>query len=194
MNYQFNILNEKMVYNGFFRVTQYQVDIEYYNGTHSGPIMRECLGKNGCVVAALPYDPSRKKFVLIEQFRIGAMASGLHPWQIETVAGFMDKAGETAEEAMQRELAEEIGSPAKKLTLVREYYPNLGGSGGKTYLYFAEIDAANIQPYTGLHAEGEDIRTIRLPYETAFSWLKEGKIHNATLIIALQQFLLTPQP
>lgn len=190
MNYHYRILNEETAYRGFFQVTRYTIDIDYYNGGTSGPIIRECLGKDGWSVAALCYDPVLREFIFIEQFRIGAMAAENRPWQIEIVAGFMDKAGESPEEAMQRELQEEIGRRADKLTLLHEYYGSPGGSGGRIKLYLAEIQAEKTLSYTGLHDEGEDIRVIRVPHDEAVRWYNTGKINNATMLLAIQAFLL----
>lgn len=190
MQYQYTVLEEESVYSGFFHVSRYAVDIEYYDGSRSGALIRECLGKKGRVVAALPYDLARKEFVLVEQFRIGAMAAGDQPWQKEVVAGFMDKAGESPETAMQRELAEEIGTTAQDLEFVYEYYGSPGGSAGRTLLYFARIDVDETAAYTGLRAEGEDIRVVRLSFAEAYVLLQSGQADNSTLLIALQAFVL----
>lgn len=190
MNYHYHIVDEKKVYTGFFQITRYTVNIEYYTGEFSGPVVRECLGKSGYVVAALCIDSQKQEFVLIEQFRIGAMAAGVHPWQTEIVAGFVDKEGESPEEAMQRELEEEIGTRADKLTKVAQYFPNPGGSGGRTILYFAEVDADKTKTLTGLHDEGEDIRVIRQPISATIADYYAGKIENATMLLAIQAYLI----
>lgn len=190
MQYQYTVLEETSAYQGFFKVTRYVLDIEYYDGSHSGQLVRECLGKNKRVVAALPYDPERKEFVLVEQFRVGAMVAGDHPWQKEVVAGFMDKTGESAEAAIQRELQEEIGTVAEQLEFVYEYYGSPGGSAGRTRLYFAKVDAQQCAQYTGVRAEGEDIRVLRLPFAKVHELFQSGKADNSTLLIALQAFIL----
>jgi len=38
-------------------------------------------------VAVLPYDHILEEFVLIEQFRLGAMATRRPPWLYEVIAG-----------------------------------------------------------------------------------------------------------
>lgn len=189
MNYSYRLLAEQQVYRGFFKVTQFTVDFDYFSGGRSGPVLRECLGK-GRVVAALPYDPVRDEFVFVEQFRIGRMAAGVHPWNTEIVAGFIDKPDETPEQSMQRELEEEIGVRAQTLELIGQYFGSPGGSGGRVYLYLATVDADATRTFTGLHEEGEDIRVIRVPRKTALRWLVEGKIGNATMLIAVQAFAL----
>lgn len=190
MKYQYEVLDEKEVYRGFFNITKYRLQIDYYDGTRSAVLERECLGKKGFVVAALPYDPVRREFVLIEQFRVGAMASGGEAWQREIVAGFLSKDDEDFQAAMQRELFEEIGCHALELEEVCVYYPSPGGSGGRTVIFFAKVDAEQVASYTGLREEGEDIRVLRLSYEEVFSLLHKNKIDNATSLIALQAFYI----
>lgn len=190
MQYQYTVLSEEEVYRGFFKLRRYEVDFELFRGGRSGAVMRECSATSGFVVVALPYDPLRQEFLLIEQFRIGAMVAGQHPWQLEAVAGFMDKPGESADACMQRELEEEVGLRARALERVDTYFGSPGGSAGQTHFYFAEVDSTAAARHTGLLDEGEDILVHRVPYETAFNWLFNGEINNATLILALQSFLL----
>lgn len=190
MKYRFRVLDRRPAYRGFFRLDCYEVDFELFRGGMSGAVMRECSAGSGFVVAGLPFDPVRECFVLIEQFRIGAMVAGVNPWQLEIVAGFMDKAGESADECMQRELREEIGTSARALHRVQTYFPSPGGSAGQTHLYFAEVDSSAVARHTGLLEEGEDILVHCLPYQTVFDRLMRGEVGNATMLLALQAFYI----
>lgn len=190
MQYQYQILQSEEVYRGFFRVIRYQVCYEQFQGGISIPLERECLGTGNFVVTALPYDPVKKEFIFVEQFRIGAMAAGKHPWQWELVAGFMDKAEENAEESIRRELFEETGLTTCRLQHVMTYLGSPGGSAGQTHLFFAEVDADKALTHTGLSEEGEDILVHRVSYQKALQMLSEGKLNNANTLLALQAFLL----
>ena len=169
---------------------RYQVAYESFRGGMLENIERECLGGTHHVVAALPYDPEREELILVEQFRIGAMVAGANPWQYEIVAGFMDADDPSPEASIQRELEEEIGTRARRLEPLMNYFGSPGGSAGRTHLYLAEIDSSRVIPYTGLLEEGEDIAVHRLPYQTALAWLAQGKLDNANTLLALQAFLL----
>lgn len=190
MKYNFRILEEKEVFRGFFKVTRYLLDYDYFSGGSSGPVMRECLGKKGRVVSALVYIPAEDSFVFVEQFRVGMMAAGENPWNLEIVAGFMDKPEETPEEAMRRELEEEIGCAPQTLTQITTYFGSPGGSGGRTFMYFATVNAEKLKTYTGLHAEGEDILVHKMPRQEALKRLEAQAFDNATIILALQYFKL----
>src|SRR5690606_39083886 len=96
-------------------------------------IEREPLVRHDAV-CVLPYDPQRDEVVLVEQFRMGAMARGDSPWLVETVAGLIDK-DEQPEEVARREAVEEAGLEIGELWPVTAYYPSPGGSTERIHLY-----------------------------------------------------------
>ncbi|PIE47324.1 MAG: ADP-ribose pyrophosphatase [Flavobacteriales bacterium] len=149
--------------------------------------MRECSAK-GDIVSVLPYDPIKKTFLMVEQFRIGMHVRGVVPWNQEIVAGFMDVEGESPEDTAKRELIEETGCSAIQLYPLIEYYPSPGGSGAKNYVFIATVDSSQAEKHTGIIEEGEDIYVKTIPLDTVKTQLKNKEIDNATAIIALQQF------
>src|SRR3954451_19058526 len=66
-----------------------------FDGTMSGTRTWE-LWRRGPAAAMLPYDPWSDSVVLIEQFRLPALAAGVDPVLVELPAGLCD-AGESAE-------------------------------------------------------------------------------------------------
>ena len=66
----------------------------------------------------LPFDPKSNKVLLIKQFRIGAYLSGFNPWQIEIIAGCIDKSDLSIENAILRETKEESGLIINKKNLI----------------------------------------------------------------------------
>ena len=72
-----------------------------------------------------------------------------------------------------------------------EYFGSPSGSGGRVYLYFAEIDSTECAQYSGLHEEGEDIKVHVFSYSEIKDMMKNGKIDNANSILALQAFVLS---
>ena len=73
-NKDVEILEKKPVYDGFFKMNQYRLRHKLFSGDWGSEIVREMF-ERGHAVAVLPYDPVRNQFVLIEQFRLGAMAT-----------------------------------------------------------------------------------------------------------------------
>lgn len=176
------------VYSGFFKMQQYTFRHKLFAGGWSDNVKREIF-ERGHAVAVLPYDPVRQEFVLIEQIRIGALATSSSPWLIEIIAGIIDK-GETSESVCHREAMEEAGIELQHLTPACSYLSSPGGTTERLHIYVAQTDASTAEGIHGLEEESEDIRVHRVAEKTALEWLKNGHIDNAASIIALQWFFL----
>ncbi len=179
------LLNRETVFQGYFRMDQYQLRHRKYDGGWSRPVTREVL-ERGHAVAVLPYDPMKETVVLIEQFRAGAYAHGDSPWQIEIVAGIIDD-GENAEQVARREALEEAGCELDGALLkVMDYYMSPGAVSEHMQVYCARCDSVGLGGTHGLDQEDEDIRVLVLPLQRALGMLKAGQINNSPAIIALQ--------
>lgn len=187
MKYQYTVHEKAPAYDGFFKFERYTVSFESFTGEIMENIYREC-GRKGDIVAVIPYDPERQEVILVEQFRIGMLVRGEHPWNLEIVAGFMDVPGEDEITTAKRELAEETGCQAKALYPLISYYPSPGGSGSRVHIFIAEVDASEALQHTGIKAEGEDICVHRIPLAALREKVTNNDIDNATAIIAFQQF------
>lgn len=182
------VTKEKVVYDGFFKMNEYHFKHKLFSGEWSGNVRREIF-ERGHAVAVLPYDPIQEEFVLIEQFRFGAMATSNTPWLVEVIAGMIDK-GQTPDEVCKREAMEEAGIELEYLTKVLSYLSSPGGTTERLHIYIAKVDSNSAQGIHGLETESEDIRVLRVPEEQAIQWLRDGVIDNAAAIIALQWFML----
>src|SRR5262245_43551407 len=100
----YEIVKRDVLYDGVFRMSRYQLRFRLFNGGWSQRIMRELVERKSAV-AILPYDPILDHVVLIEQFRIGALANPQSPWLIEAVAGLVDT-NQTPGEIVIREATE----------------------------------------------------------------------------------------
>ena len=100
------VVKKESLYDGFFKMIKYHFKHRLYRGGWSDVIEREVF-ERGHAVAVLPYDPILKEFVMIEQVRIGALATSSSPWLLEVVAGIIDE-GEEPEDVC-------LGKPKKKL-------------------------------------------------------------------------------
>lgn len=159
-----------------------------FDGRTIGPATWEVL-RRGRAVAVLPHDPSSRRVVLIEQFRLPALAAGLDPVLIEAAAGLVD-GDEDEVVAARRETLEETGLAVDSLTLIGRFILTPGVADETIAIYLAEVAAPEPGPdgvlqHAGLAHEHEDIRVLVVPEETAFAWLDSGRIVNATTAIAL---------
>lgn len=190
------VLDREVAYQGYFRVDRYRLRHRLFAGGWSTPMQRE-LFERGHAVAVLPYDPRLDRLVLLEQFRIGALAAadtpwlpeGASSWLLEIVAGIIDD-GEVPTEVARREAVEEIGCAVTDLEPVACVLLSPGVLSETIRIYCGRVDASGAGGIHGLMAEHEDIRVFTATPDEAFRWLDDGRIINATAVIALQWFRL----
>lgn len=185
------ITAKRELYQGFFRLENFHFRHRLFAGGWSDILAREIFEK-GHAVALLPYDPILQEFVLIEQFRFGAMATSHTPWLFEVVAGLIDE-GESAESVCTREAMEEAGLSLLSLHKALSYLSSPGRTTERVEVYVARVDASQAAGVYGLEHEGEDIRVHRIAEDSAFAWMQNGKIDNAASLIALQWFFINKQ-
>lgn len=182
------IVGEHPLYRGFFSLTRYELKHTLFAGGWSESMVRELFHRGRCV-GIIPYDPVRKKVVLIEQFRIGAVPDKATPWLMEIVAGAVEP-GETPEDVAHREMAEEAGCRASELIRIGEFYTSPGGCSEKITLFCGLIDSEGAGGIFGLAEEHEDIRAEVVDLDEALTWIETGIIDSAIPIIALQWLAL----
>lgn len=184
------IIEKKDLYKGFFKMQEYSLQYQKFDGSWSKVLKREIF-ERGNAAAIIPYDPINDKVVLIEQFRVGAVNASGTPWLIEIVAGMIDK-GESEEQAAIREVKEEIGVSLtqKQLVRVTAQYPTPGGASELTTLFIADTDLKDLEKHGGLDTEGEDIRVFKAPLKAAYENVLNGRIHNSVAIIGIQHMML----
>ena len=181
---KWSILDKKLLYRGFFTLSQFSLKHDLFEGGESKPLIRELLDR-GQAAAVLPYDPVRDEVVLIEQFRIGAVEDPSGPWLIEVIAGLCEP-GEPVEDLIHREALEEAGCAVSDLIPLFHYYSSPGGSNEEIDLYIARTDTSGVGGIHGLDDEGEDIRVLVMKSDAAFDLLEQGRIDSAMPIIAQQ--------
>ncbi len=168
---------------------QYRLRHTLHSGGVSDWMLRTCVHR-APIVVVLPYDPVKDCFVLIEQFRVGALFGTEPPWLFEVVAGMIDS-GQTALETAHKELLEETGLTSKNLELVSEYWVSPGGSDEYAHMFMAIVDATQIQPIAGVATEHENIRVVVQNRADVYQALSDGKINNGATLMSLLWFKST---
>jgi len=189
MKYQWKLVKHLTLFEKYFRLDEYSLSHELFAGGDSPVFTREIF-ERGSVVAVLPYDAERRKVVLIEQFRAGAIEDPDGPWLIESVAGVIEP-GESTQQVALRECVEEAGCEIRQLELISQYYVSPGGTSEHCSLYCGLVDSDGVAGIHGLADENEDIRVMVVDAEEAFAWVREGRIRSSATIIALQWLELT---
>ncbi|WP_434356951.1 ADP-ribose diphosphatase [Parasalinivibrio latis] len=179
------------VYDGYFKMHKYAFRHRLFSGGWSEVIERE-LFERGHAVAVLPYDPVSDRVVMVEQIRVGAMVAGQSSWQLEIVAGVIDK-GQTSEQVAYREAEEEAGLQVESLQKITRYMSSSGGCSESLDVYLGIVDAGKAEGIHGLPEEGEDILVHVLSREEAYKLVENGTIENAASIIAIQWLQLHHQ-
>lgn len=180
-----DIANRSTVFDGYTRVDLYRLRYRRYDGRWSRPIEREVVLR-GDAAAVLLYDPRLDQVVLIEQFRVSALAAGRNPWQLEVVAGGR-KPRERFEDVARREALEEAGcSILGEIELIYEFMTSPGTGPDLVKLYCGRIDAAGSGGIHGVQEEDEDIRVVSIAFTEAHRLLTAGAVENCTTIVALQ--------
>lgn len=183
--YDIKNLTKKILYKGFFTLSEYRFRYRKFDGTMSAEVCREILERNNAV-ALLAYDLNRDEVVLVEQVRIAALQTQSSPWMMELIAGMVDKEGESLENVARREAQEEAGITVGRCKLIAGYLPSSGGLTEKLFVFVGEVDASTAKGIHGLPEENEDIKVHVVSRNRAYHWVETGLINNAASIIALQ--------
>ncbi len=178
------LLNQRDLYKGFFRMTEYRFKHRLFEGGWSEEVKREVFERGNAGVL-LAYDPKRDEVVLIEQIRIPAYETSETPWLLEVVAGMVEQ-GESPEDVVRREALEEAGVIVGRCEPIVSYLSSPGGTSERMHVYVGEVDATTAKGIHGLACENEDIRVHVVSREQAYLWVEEGVIDNAASVIALQ--------
>lgn len=170
-------------YAKFFALEEYRLRHRRFDGGMS-PTLDRAAFVSGDAAVVLPYDPVRDTVLLVEQVRTGPLARGdTNPWALETVAGRID-AGETPEEAARREAEEEAGITLDRLIPAPAHYPSPGAKTEYIYCFIGLCDLPERGPgLGGVEAEGEDIRSHRIPFARMMDLIDSGEIETGPLIV-----------
>ncbi|MFM8992086.1 MAG: NUDIX domain-containing protein [Alphaproteobacteria bacterium] len=176
------------LFRSYLAIDRFEVRHRLFAGGTSGVIGRDLLVR-GPAAAILLYDPERDQVALVEQFRIGALAAGMDPWILETVAGVVEP-GEDAAEVAVREAFEEAGARVEDIVHVARHLSSPGCSDETVETFVGRVDAARLGGIHGLAEEGEDIRVVVMDASEAIAACADGRIDNAITLVALQWLAL----
>lgn len=179
----FNIQSRERVYNGFYQLEKVSVKFQLYNESWSPVVDRE-LFQRGDAAGILLVDADENQVVLVEQFRIGAVAEE-DPWLLDVVAGGID-AGSNPVQTVIKEAKEEAGLDIGVVSPIMTYYPSPGACSERIHLYYAFVKADQAAKYAGCEQEHEDIRVVTVSINEAIEALGQGKFISSPAIISLQ--------
>src|ERR1700730_16533367 len=166
----------------FLRVDVVRFRHRLFSGEWSAERVYDVL-RRGDAVALMLYDPDRDSVVLVEQFRLPALYAGLSPWQIEPVAGLVNK-DESYKAVARRESREEAGiEPIGELIPIHRYMPSPGDSDEAVMLFCGRVDARAAGGIRWLAGEREDIRVMVKTIAELGAMVEARRIETRTTLI-----------
>lgn len=135
--------------------------------------VREYVGHPGAV-AVVPFIRP-KTIVLVRQYRYPV---GRTTWEIP--AGKLDPR-ESPLACIRRELREETGYTARRVTRLLTFWPAPAFSNERLHVYRAD----GLRPGPASLDDDEFLEAVEVPFHTALSWTRSGKICDAKTVIGL---------
>jgi ADP-ribose pyrophosphatase len=187
-----DIKSKRTAYKGRYKIDEIVFDSDRVSGKGRITDAKRELFERGDSAAGLIHDVDRDVIVLTEQFRIATYEKG-PGYLIEAMAGSVEE-GEKPEDCLKREMMEEVGYKAGKLTFVAAAYASPGASTERIFLYYAPVRTADLvdPEASGLAAEKEDVGRVEFSREEFLKRLDKGGFDDGK-IVALG-FWLKSQP
>lgn len=134
---------------------------------------REVVLHRGAVALVPMVDADHVCLVYNDRYAVGETL-------LEVPAGTVD-AGESPDQTAARELAEETGYRAGKITPLRWWHVSPGVMNERMYLYLCE----DLTPGPTDHQLDERLETVIVPWREALAMVHDGRIRDAKTMLAL---------
>ena len=179
------IESREFLFRGFIQVEKVSFRHRLFNQPDYSPVIQRELIHRPEAAGVLLYNDQQQRFALIEQFRVGALNDSESAWQLEVIAGVLD-GDEAPEDCIRRESLEESGCEVQQLQHLFSFYPSAGACSEFFHLYAAEVELPKMGGIFGMPNEGENIQLHLFDYSELGTLLKNGRLRNAPVIMALQ--------
>ena len=178
------IQRKRLIFDDKFQIQEAEVSVQRYDGQMGKPV-RRLVFERGDAAAAILFNRDSQKILLVEQFRYPTYEKG-PSWIQEVVAGVI-KPDEGPEEAIRREVEEEVGYRLQQLTPIATFYVSPGGTSERIFLYYAEVgNGDRVSAGGGLVDENEDIQLVEYSKSELRKALTSGQFQDAKTLIAVQ--------
>ena len=179
------IESREFLFRGFIQDEKVSFRHRLFNQPDYSPVIQRELIHRPEAAGVLLYNDQQQRFALIEQFRVGALNDSESAWQLEVIAGVLD-GDEAPEDCIRRESLEESGCEVQQLQHLFSFYPSAGACSEFFHLYAAEVELPKMGGIFGMPDEGENIQLHLFDYSELGTLLKNGRLRNAPVIMALQ--------
>ena len=184
-----DIAGQKRLLDAFFKIDEYRVSYERYDGTMS-PYCERLNFERGDAVGVLLFNTDRHSVVLVEQFKLPTLigrrrdnASTQDGWITEVMAGMIGR-NEDAERAAIRETLEETGYEIDDPELICRFLSSPGGTSERIFLYFAKVTDSRRPGKDKIGVGDENIHVVEITVNDLFGKLEKGQIDDPKLALA----------
>lgn len=161
-------MKEKKIYEGKI------LGLSVYNGKIEGRKVKREVIKHRGAAAMLAFDEN-EKVILVKQHRFP------HGYVLEIPAGTLEKKEEPIKCAF-RELEEETGYRAKKMTPLITYYPSIGYNAEIIHCFLA----SGLKKISDLSLDEDEILSVvKMDFKKLLSMIKTGKIQDSKTICTI---------
>jgi len=166
------LMEKKKMYEGS------DLTLSVYNLVIEGKKVRREIIEHRGVAAILAFDEN-DKVILVKQHRF------LHGYILEIPAGTLE-IGEDPKNCAFREIQEETGYKASKMTHLITYYPSVGYNTEVVHCYVA----SNVKKIGDLDLDKDEFITIeKIDFKKLINLIKTGKIIDSKTICAVLVYL-----
>ena len=153
------------------------LSLSVYDGKIKGrKVKREYIKHRGAA-AMLAFD-EEGKVILVKQYRFP------HGYVLEIPAGTLER-GEGPRKCAFRELTEETGYKAKKMTRLVTYYPSIGYNSEIIHCYLA----TGLKKISDLQLDEDEILSVvKVDFKKLLAMIDKGKIQDSKTICAVLAF------
>jgi nudix-type nucleoside diphosphatase (YffH/AdpP family) len=163
-----HIIDRKLAYDGHYKLSQLQVQ-------DGETVLKRERFEPGKAVAALVFNTQTQQYILTRQYRVGPESE-----LIEVAAGMID-GDEAPEEAIRREIHEELGYDVDHLEKIVRMLPSPGTSAEVITVFYAEVSNQSGEG-GGLAEENEKIEAVL--YKPEELW--QAAFEDAKTMLAVQ--------
>lgn len=186
-NEEVHIQEEKLVYDGFFKLKKAKLKYAMPDGEMSPLVDRLCFERRDAV-AAVVYLEDEGAFLFTRQFRYPTYEK-TGGWLIELAAGIMED-NESPEATIKREILEELGYEVDETQFLTTFYVSPGGTSERNHLYFCKTNSNNrVQSGGGAKDENEGIEIIKFSKDEIKEKLKNNDFIDVKTILGLMMAL-----